>query len=1113
MSKATTAIVSLLVVACICAFAHWISALLTAHGILSAVFLGVILPASVAGIVLRRSVSPGPCRNTPGQHPRRHLSHAFAVACMLVLPVPLLAGPPPTAAHFGGWQTTVGTGLNNPQGVAVDANGNVYIADTGNNRVLIETLSAGTYTQTTVGSGLSFPGAVAVDGSGNVYIADTSNNRVLIETLSEGTYTQTTVGSGLSGPQGVAVDGSGNVYIADTGNNRVLIETLAEGTYTQTIVVSPLGAPTGVAVDASGDVYVADGDEEVLLEALSAGTYTQNTVATGLSNPQGVAVDAIGDVYIANCCSNQVLIETPNEEGYTPTTVGIGLNQPFGVAVDARANVYIADSANNRVLKVQTAANFGSLPIGTTSPVISMGFIFDSGGTVGVPAVLTQGAAALDFADAGTGTCTTNGVEHVYAAGDSCTIDTTFKPQFPGTRFGAAVLQDNLGNALASGAGYGIGLGSQANFLPGTLGLVASGFASTFGVAVDAKGNVFVADEEGGALYKETLSAGVYTRSTISSDLTSPGGVAVDGAGNVYVAEVEGGNILKETLSNGSYSEATIVSGLENLDGLVLDANGNLYTVSYDNAALYKETLQANGSYVQTQIGSGFAAPTGVAVDGSGNIYVCNLMGGNIFEETLQANGSYVQSTIISELAEPENVLVDSNGTLYIMAAGTAALYQESPQDGSYVQSTIAGGLPGVMWIGLDQQGNVYLSQTDGVESILTLNAPPPLAFLPTGAGSISTDSPQTVTLSNIGNAALSFPVPASGSNPNISLNFTLSSAGEAVCPLVASTASSPGSLAAGALCLLPISFAPTTVGALSGSLVLTDTNLNTPGPGYATQTILLGGMGLRAATVTTLTVSPLPPIDGQAATLTATVTPVPTGTPSGMVDFYQRAALLGTSALNASGVATLTVSTLPGGTDLLKAVYSGNAAFASSASSALSLKVASSYTISAPTTPIPVAQGESADITITVPPLGGAYNSVVTLSATGLPPGATVAFNPPTVVPGTTGANTMMTIQLLALSAGLPARPLPASRGGFPAASLSLGFVLLGVVLGRKRVPRKLALVLLLGGLGITTSLLTSCNGGFANVPHTQAGTYVVTVTGTSGAIQASTMVTLVVE
>jgi CubicO group peptidase (beta-lactamase class C family) len=65
--------------------------------------------------------------------------------------------------------------LNNPQGVAADTSANDYIADTGNNRVLRETLSAETYSQTTVGSGLSSPSAVAVDGSGNIYIADTSN--------------------------------------------------------------------------------------------------------------------------------------------------------------------------------------------------------------------------------------------------------------------------------------------------------------------------------------------------------------------------------------------------------------------------------------------------------------------------------------------------------------------------------------------------------------------------------------------------------------------------------------------------------------------------------------------------------------------------------------------------------------------------------------------------------------------------------------------------------------------------------------------------------------------------------------------------------------------------
>jgi len=128
---------------------------------------------------------------------------------------------------------------------------------------------------------------------------------------------------------------------------------------------------------------------------------------------------------------------------------------------------------------------------------------------------------------------------------------------------------------------------------------------------------------------------------------------------------------------------------------------------------------------------------------------------------------------------------------------------------------------------------------------------------------------------------------------------------------------------------------------------------------------------------------------------------------------------------------------------------------------------------------------------------------------------GATATFNPPTVTPGAAGGQTVLTIQLASLVAntGLPARQAPTDRGEFPAASLSLGFMLFGAVLARKRIPRGLVLVLAIAGLAVTASLLSSCDGGFQNVPQTTAGTYVVTVTGTSGTIQSSAAVTLVVK
>ena len=105
-------------------------------------------------------------------------------------------------------------------------------------------------------------------------------------------------------------------------------------------------------------------------------------------------------------------------------------------------------------------------------------------------------------------------------------------------------------------------------------------------------------------------------------------------------------------------------------------------------------------------------------------------------------------------------------------------------------------------------------------------------------------------------------------------------------------------------------------------------------------------------------------------------------------------------------------------GTYGLKAVYSGSSTVAPSTSSLLSVTIGAGFTVTAPTAPTPIPDGGTANIGVTVPSLGGAFNLPVTFSATGLPAGAKATFNPPVVTPGSKGAQTVMTVSLSTLSA-----------------------------------------------------------------------------------------------
>jgi hypothetical protein len=265
-------------------------------------------------------------------------------------------------------------------------------------------------------------------------------------------------------------------------------------------------------------------------------------------------------------------------------------------------------------------------------------------------------------------------------------------------------------------------------------------------------------------------------------------------------------------------------------------------------------------------------------------------------------------------------------------------------------------------------------------------------------------------------------------------------------------------------------------------------------------------------ATTSTLIFAPNPPVDGQAEVFTVTVAPTPTGASLGTVNFYNGTTLLGMGTLNSAGVATFTTSTLPFGNLTITAVYSGNAAFATSTSSVSMVTEGPGFTVVAPATPITALQGALITIPLTVPPLGGAYNNVVTMSATGLPPGAVAVFTPPTVTPGTTGAPTTLSVQLASVTAAIPSTEhrIPA----WPGLALAFGACLLcDVLLTRRGLPRNARVAFACTTLAAAALLIAGCNGGFSSPPITPTGTYVVTITGTSGLVHSSATVTVIVK
>ncbi len=246
----------------------------------------------------------------------------------------------------------------------------------------------------------------------------------------------------------------------------------------------------------------------------------------------------------------------------------------------------------------------------------------------------------------------------------------------------------------------------------------------------------------------------------------------------------------------------------------------------------------------------------------------------------------------------------------------------------------------------------------------------------------------------------------------------------------------------------------------------------------------------------------------GAPVTLTAQVAST-AGTPTGTVTFLDGSTVLGTAPVGQGGSATLTLSTLPTGLLTLTATYSGDVNFVASTSTAKLTQIEDfGISATAGTPSVPVVPGETAGFTIALTPGTGGFTNAITLTATGLPPGATYSFSPATATPGTALVNTVLTVQT--------AKPVNTARDLGSEAGMALALLALPFSISRKarnafkgaRLLSVLGALLLLGSIAGLTGCGTS-NGFFGQPAHT----YTVTVTGTSGTLVHSTQVVLNVQ
>ena len=593
---------------------------------------------------------------------------------------------------------TSASSLSGPKAVTVDKLGNLYVADSNNNRVLEynKPFSSGKVTaipaNEVFGQALSFtsnqcnfgfsapptaetmcgPSALALDANGNLFVADTGNNRVLAFKIPFNAATDADVVFGqnasfitnlanlgstptaktLSGPTGLAIDPTNNLYVADSNNNRVLKYNSPLTNTTANLVFGQAGlfvlnscnnggsanagtlcAPGAVALDAGGSVFIADTNNNRILMykapiaaspaanlVFGQGNNFSSTQCNGgfgppsnatLCGPKGVALDSTGGMWLADTANNRglkysapltgsslasVVFGQPDFTHNSANTVdGSALNAPNGVAIDRSVipnRLYVVDTGNNRVLGYKTAATF--ISYASADLVIGQADLYsgscNQGGATTAKSLCAPLAAAVD------------------ALGNLFVADANNNRVM---EYSAPFLSAITANQSAIAVfGQGGNFSTNTSVCPPAAATIG-GMCQPAGVAIDTRagnGSLYVSDEKNNRILRfkppfatspspnlvlgqVTFAANACNRDTApffifpaANSLCGPTQLATDAAGNLYAADTGNNRVLEYNAPAANGAAASRVFGqLGNFTGEDCNFDGDDASLDADS--------------------------------------------------------------------------------------------------------------------------------------------------------------------------------------------------------------------------------------------------------------------------------------------------------------------------------------------------------------------------------------------------------------------------------------------------------------------------------------------------------------------------------------------------